>query len=349
MPISASKVENALLFVCTSTQHGPTVRFWAQKNMAISLDINQERRFVEAAREILNDTTVLENFSVREVEDQLKAIISAAVKIPSRRRQAYIKSAVTTLLSSFVTQVQDYQFVVPISNLKIGQSLKIGDVTFKTFSTYQDKKWTKYFRDTLKNNSHYTTVQKKEFVKSVEEHNLKPLKDIVCGEIVCRGREERAKEVALAKINGALDIIKLYCMAEPGQRESNFGLKGEVLDLCRRSLLQRSLSQRSLMPTLELIGPLFPINVDSKILQLMRKQGLRRLSKILQKKDKSWVERKILLSTYWYSRIFDTPLRRIDDEKILIRRQMSARREEVLEYGCINERIDRSIDRKVRN
>jgi hypothetical protein len=295
---------------------------------------------VEAVREILSDATVLENFSVREVEDELKIIISAAVQIPSQQRQAYIKSAVTTLLSSFVAQLQDYQFVAPISNLKIGRSLKIGDVTFKIFSTYQAKKWTRYFWDTLKNNPHYTTVQKKEFVKSVEEHNLKPLKDSVCGEIICRGKEERAKEVALAKINTALDIIKLYCMVEPGQRESNFGLKGEVLDLCRRSLLQHSLSQKTLVPTLELVGPLFPIDIDSKILQWMKKQGLRSLSKILQKKDKSWVERKILLSTYWYSRIFDTPLRRIDEEKILIRRRISsARKEEALEYGCVNERL----------
>jgi hypothetical protein len=72
----------------------------------------------------------------------------------------------------------------------------------------------------------------------------------------------------------------------------------------------------------------------------MKKEGLGHWSKIILKRNKNWVEKKLLRAVYWYSRIFDTPLRRIDEEKILVRRNIpAARKEETLEYACMNERL----------
>lgn len=52
------------------------------------------------------------------------------------------------------------------------------------------------------------------------------------------------------------------------------------------------------------------------------------------------MERKILLAIYWYSRIFDTNPRRIDDKKTLIRRQTrSLRQTGTLEQGRASERL----------
>jgi hypothetical protein len=304
------------------------------------LDWNQESKFTEAVRETLKARLIMENFSLREIEEQFKDIISAAMQLPAPQRQVYIRSSVIQFFASFASQIAVNQVVVPISNLSIEKSFSVGDVEFKLFSKYQTRKWAGLFREVLKNNPHYNPAQKRDFVNSILEHNLKPLEGTVCTETTGIGKEEKASEIALRKVNVALDILKMYCMVERGQRDSNFGLKGEVLDSSVRSLLQRSISKKSLTPTLERVGPLFPLVIGNRELQMMRKYGLRLLNEILRKKNRTWVEKKILRAIYWYSRVFDTPLRRVDDEKIVIRRQMpSSKSEEVLEYGCINERL----------
>ena len=45
-----------------------------------------------------------------------------------------------------------------------------------------------------------------------------------------------------------------------------------------------------------------------------------------------------MLATYWYARIFDTSIRRIDNEKIIIERAIT-KKEEINEYGSTNEQL----------
>jgi hypothetical protein len=44
------------------------------------------------------------------------------------------------------------------------------------------------------------------------------------------------------------------------------------------------------------------------------------------------------LATYWYARVFDTPIRRVDNEKIIIERAVT-KKEEINEYGSTNEQL----------
>jgi len=335
-----SKIKEALLFICTNPKQGKTVHFWARNNIAASLDERGELKFAEAIREILKDSMILENFTIREIEEKVEDIISRTLQFPVAKREVNIISEINKLLASIVRQIKEYQFVFPISNLRIHRGFQIGDVRFKVFTTYQSEKWARMLRNLIRNNPHYSNKKKREVVRSIVERHIKPLATNVCAETTVKARKERAEEIAKTKIAEAVNILKFYCLVERGPYGGNVGIEGEILGSSVRSILNRSISDGSITPTLERVGPLFPLSIDDKLLKMMKKNGLHKINGMLQSKKRSWVERKILRAIYWYSRIFDTLLKRKDDEKILIKRGISSlRKEEIVEYGRINERL----------
>jgi hypothetical protein len=347
MPANKSLIKAALLFICTNQQakQGRMVRFWAKNNFAVSLSLEEELKFAEAIREILKHPLVLENFSVKEIENQVQDIISRTMQLPRLQRKANIESEIIRLFASLSRQIKDYQFIIPISNLKINRKIKIGNVNFKIFTQYQLQKWTKTLRDLIKGNPNYTNEQKKKIVNSTIERHFSPLQNVTCAEIKVKARTKRASEIALNKVNEALDIIKLFCLIDRGPYGSNVGISGEILNSSTRSVLQREIPHGSINTTLEKVGPLFPLEIDDKLVKMMYKYGLNKLNKVLLKKKRSWVERKLFRAIYWFARIFDTPLKKLDDQKILVKRGLSRSisKEEIVEYGRINERFVKAI------
>lgn len=154
--MNKSKIKEALLFICTNPKKGKIVRFWARNNIAVSLDEREELRFAEVIRETLKDSMILENFAIREIEEKVEDIISRILQLPVAKRKASIASEINKLFASIVRQIKEYQFVFPISNLKIHKGFQIGDVRFKVFTPYQSKKWAKMLRNLIRNNPHYS-------------------------------------------------------------------------------------------------------------------------------------------------------------------------------------------------
>lgn len=352
MTVDKSIIKDALLFICMNTQpkQGPTVRFWSRNNISFLLNEQEESRFAEAVREILKDRMVSENWTIREIEGEVEDIISRTSQVPIAQRQTNIVSEIDNFFKSITKEIREYQFVVPIFNLKIHKPLQIGDVRFKFFSSYQVKKWLKMFREVIESVPKYNAQKKKESIKLIMQENIEPLRNKVCAETIVKARIERAREIALRKIAQAVDILKLYCLVvERGPYGSNVGLVGETLGSSVRAMLVRSISDANLHPALERVGSLYGLEIDSKLLKMMRKIGIRKVNKMLLAKKRTWVENKVLRAIYWYSRIFDTPLRRVDEEKILLkkkkhkRRKRSSKREEIVEYGHLNDRLVKSM------
>lgn len=346
MPLNRTKIINAVTHICSSRQKGQTVRFWAKAGApVVSLDWDQEKKFVSAVREFLKIRQIIDNFTIREIEDFLKDTISATIQLPVAQRQTNIITSLNTFISSLRGRIAKYQIVIPVSNLSTTSAFTIGDVKFKNFTAYQERKWANISKGILKNNPNYTAPQKSDFVKELRKYHLKPLRGHVCAETICKATEKRAKDLALKKINEALDVLKFYLLTRGKEGYDNFGLEGEVLVPTIRSSLQLSVTgPRSFTPILQRVGPLFPITVGQKEIATMRKFGLNEMSKILKSTNRSWTDNRIMRAVYWYSRIFDTPIVRIDDEKTIIRRALpSAKKEQDLEYGCINQRLTKAF------
>ena len=342
MNANKQKISELLTYICINKPKGPEARMWWKEGLpGVVLDWDLDMKFAETIREILREPIVFENFTVKEIESQLQDIISNGFRWPLSLRQTYVIISVKKMFASFYSQIEEYTFVIPIHNLQVVQSFSIGDVTFKNFSEFQRKKWVGVQARIIKNNPHLTKDQKKSFNNRLKEELLKPLVGNACAETKCRAREERAKEIAFMKVSTAIDIIKLYCLYGKRASDCVFGLKGEVLVSSIRTVLQLTTSGSPVFtPTLERIGPLLPLRIERSELKRMQKLGLSKFGKITQNSKKTWVEKKLLRATYWYSRVLDTPLRRIDDEKIVIKRElMSSLTGESLEYSCINERL----------
>jgi hypothetical protein len=345
MSMDKAKVRDALLSICTNItpwtpSQGPPARFWSRDKISVSLNDNEELKFAEVIREILKNEFIFENFAVREIEEKVENIVSRTLQLALIERRANIDLEINNLSTSLGGEIKEYQFVVPLSNMNIPKSLKIGDVEFKIFSQYQAGKWVKMFRDIIKDNPNYDEIQKKEMIDSIRERSVEPLKNNICAETIVKAGIERAHEIAYRKIAEAIDIVKLYCLVEIGLNGINIGLKGEILGSDVRSILTRSISDGTLDPTLERVGPLYSLDIDDKLLKMMKNSGLQKINKVLLKNEKTWVERRILRAIYWYSRIFDTPARRTDERKILIRREISKdKKEEIVEYGFLGEQL----------
>jgi hypothetical protein len=274
----------------------------------------------------------------------MMGIISNAVQVPTQNRRAQIESEVDAFFASVATTVEEFEVIVPIYNLKISNNFKVGDVRFEKFSKHQEKKCMDILKEVLRANRHYDEAAKKRMSVLYEERFIKPLRNSTYAKTGIKASEKRANEIALRKINEAIDIVRLFCLANEGPHGSNTGLKGEVLERTSRNVIKYSTSKKGFYPTLEQMGPLYEQEIDATLLKTMKKYGLNKLNTILLKKDRNWIERKIIRAIYWFSRIFDTPLQRIDDEKILaMRERQSEKTEEIFEYGRINDRLVKTI------
>jgi hypothetical protein len=332
-------IVDALFHISTNKHTGPEVRVWFRANLpGVILDVDLEKRFAEAIREILKTKEVRDNFTIKEIEEKYQYIVSRAIQFPIALKYDYINSAVKSFQISLKKQIQRYQVIVPITNLNITKSFTIGDVKFLRFTKYQVDKFARITFDIIRNNPHYNEAQKYEIVGDMRERFLNNLLDKVCAQTYCLGLSKKAEETAINKVNQAVDIIKLYCL-NPSGEDGSFGVEGELLINSRRNILQLSTgTNREFTPKMELVGPHIPMIIDSTKLKMMSKHGMNDLNEILLNRRNN-IEKKILTSIYWYARVFDTPLRRIDDEKIIVERAISSSKTEKLEYGSTNERL----------
>ncbi len=332
------KVVEDLLFISSNKSTGKEVRIWFKENMpAISLDEILDKRFNDAIRETLKTNDIRRNYTIKEIESKYQDIVSRASAYPLALKEPYIKASLKKFIISIRSEIKPYKFVIPVKNLQLEKDFSVGGIRFFKYKHSHEKKAIATFYRILRNNTYYTTAQKRDFVKTLKEDHLKGLIGNTCAETTCVGKENRAEEIALTKVNAALDILKLYCL-EATTENSNFGIEGEVLGVTKRGILQESIyGNISLTPRIELVGNYRPITLTKVQLHEMEKFGFKKMSSLLTKK-RSGIERKILLATYWYARIFDTSIRRIDNEKIIIERAIT-KKEEINEYGSTNEQL----------
>jgi hypothetical protein len=336
---SRKVIVDALFYLSTTRHSGSEARVWFHENLpGVILDVDMNRKLGEGVRELLKTKEVRDNFTIKEIEEKYQYIISRAIQFPTALKYDFIAVAVKNFQLSLNKQIQSYQIIIPISNLNITQTFSIGDVQFINFTKYQYNKFSALLYDIIKNNPNYNETEKRKLVKDMKDRILKNLLGKVCARTNCLGLNKRAEEKALNKVNQAVDIIKLYCL-NPAGEDGGFGVEGELLFNSRRTILQLTLgTNREFTPKLELLGPHIPMTIDGSKLQIMRRYGMNDLTKILLN-QRSSIEKKILISIYWFARAFDAPLRRIDDEKIIVERAISSSKTEKLEYGSTNERL----------
>ena len=201
------KVVEDLLFISSNKSTGKEVRFWFKAKMpVISLDETLDKRFNNAIRETLKTNDIRRNYTIKEIESKYQDIVSWASVYPLALKESYIKASLKKFVTSIRSEIKPYKFIIPVQNLQLERNFSVGDIRFFKYTNSHEKKAITTIYRIIRNNPHYTPAQKRDLVKRLKENHLKGLIGKTCAETTCVGKENRAEESALTKVNAAIDI-----------------------------------------------------------------------------------------------------------------------------------------------
>ena len=315
-------------------------KVWLRRGVSVVLDNKDVDTFEKIVLEFLKDSDILENCTVKEVEEEVEKIISDVLTAPSSTRTRKIHSGVNAFRRAIHRQVIDHTFVIPIENLKLEKrGLTVGNVKLFNFTKSQEKKWRNKIRSILSSNPYYSSQQKDKMIKDLLKCHITPLKDKVCAEVIVKGKLRRAQEKAFREIGFALDVLKLYNYRNDDFYRRYFNIEGEVIRPIIRSILSYTPSQHRMNPSIERVGYMDSYTLDDQRIEFMKKNGLNEISSIIKKPNKSWIEKRLLSAIFWYGRAFDVPQEKVDDQWILISRKTRKKSQGWTEYYNLGFRL----------
>lgn len=249
-------------------------------------------------REIRSEPIVRREYSSTEIQAVMQHIVREALDFKKKdERFAYVKASVEDLNREFRTELGTWNFTIPIENLKLQpRSFKIGDVTFFTFTPHKRKKMKSMMWKLLRDNPHYDIEWKKNYVKSHDEKELSRIEGKTCALVQIKGKLEKAHLTAYDKVETAIAILKLYRYALYDTHQKYFHFTGKVVPQETRITLCYTNDGRNISTLLEMVGFLFPFELDNKRIRFMKKAGFEKINKILKKENPSELEKQIINS-----------------------------------------------------
>jgi len=295
-------------------------KMWMREGITIFLSQEDMADYYSILKELLLEPDIARSFSIEDIEKEVELIISRTLKLKEEERELQLQKEVGGLIQNFYTKIDEWTFILPIENLKLRtKALTIGEVRLFIFSKYQRSKWLREQKYILEHNPHYkdNVKFKRDLTKKFKEQNLNPLLGWTCAKIKIKGTNSGAKQVAIKKADLALSCIKLYSYSNDGFYKRYFGIKGEILPPSIRSILSQKDGHHHISPSLERTGYLDTFELDTHRLNFMYQNGFNKLKNILNKKNKTNLEQRILNTVYWYSKAFDIPeVKKVDDKKV---------------------------------
>jgi len=248
-------------------------------------------------REIRSAPIVKQGYSSKEILASVKHIAGEARFKKRGERIDYIKASVAELNREFRGSLGTWNFVISIENLKLQpRSFKVGDVTFFKFTPLRQRQMRTKLWKLIKDNPHYTTEWKKQYVKDSDEKILSLITDKTCAFVQVTGRLEKAQLIAYDKVETAIAILKLYRSPRYDSSREYFHITGKVVQTTNRLTLGYSQDGQKIDTLLEKVGFLFPFELDDKRIRFMRRTGFPKLHKILKKEALNDLERRIINS-----------------------------------------------------
>lgn len=339
---SIKKTADHLLKVCTETKKADAEIFktsrkmWLRRGVSVFLDDKDVQEFQSAIDEIRNDDFVKNNFTEKMIETELENIISETFKLKSSERRAFIEKELNNLKITFKKDIKELVFVIPVENLSLKRSFKVGEVRLYKFNTTRKREVKKMLTNILKNNSHYTPEQKKKWIEQEDKYILTPLLGFICAEVRVKGVLDFAHHQALEKARMALSVLKLYTYNNNDSYKSYFGIVGEVIRHANRTVLRYPADKKSANPYSEKVGYLFEFELDKDRKSFMKRNGFPKLNKILSSKNISDLESRLLTSIYWFGEAVSLPI--VHDKKGVIQ-ESRKKKHENLEFFRVGDRF----------
>lgn len=294
-------------------------KMWMRGGITVFLSQEDIKYYYSIIQEILLDPNISRSFSIADIEKEIEGIISRTLKLKEKNRESQLQKEVDNLIKNLNAKIDEWVFILPIENLKLSKrSITIDGIKLFTFSKYHYYKWLREYKYILDNNPHYTnnTTFKAKAIKNFKDHYLNHLLNETCAKVKVKGTNEGAKQVAIKKIDLVLSCIKLYSYSNDSFYKRYFGIRGEIIPSNIRAILSQKEGEHHLNPSSERTGYLYPFELDKNRLDFMFKNGFNKLKRILNKKDKSDLDKRLLNTIYWYSKAFDIPeVKQVDDTR----------------------------------
>jgi hypothetical protein len=146
-----------------------------------------------------------------------------------------------------------------------------------------------------------------DMVKAVEE-SLNHVLGKTCAETVVFGRRDNILDDALPKMEEALAALKLFRGIKAIPYERHFGIPGSIVPSTRMDMMQYSKGRKFASIGFYWVGALIDVDLDSPRVRYIFGRGLRELSAILAKDNRTELEEKIVTSILWFAKATDVAL-----------------------------------------
>lgn len=248
-------------------------------------------------REIRNKPTVKQGYSSKEIKAFIEHVAGNVRLMKKNEQGSYIKKEVMKLDREFRTRLGTWNFLISTENLKLHpRSFDVGDVRFFKFTPHRRKEMRTMMWRLIKNNPHYDTKWKKNYLKFYDDRLLSMIKDKTCAFVQVTGRLDKAQLIAYDKVETAIAFLKLYRSPNYDSQRRFFHVTGKVIPTTNRFTLRYSDDGQNINPLIEKIGFLFSFELDNNRIRIMRKTGFRKLDELLKKDKLTRFEMRIINS-----------------------------------------------------
>ena len=203
-----------------------------------------------------------------------------------------------------------FVFYIPIYNLNLENLKSINfnsNVKLLTFTNYQKNNILILLKKLISNNPNYK--DNKSIQKEIFEYYRKDLdkfvnKTCIRVEINDKNREN-ALNRAIEFVNQFINVLKLYRYPNDCHYRRYFGIEGEMIEKGYRKIYliedYKNLGGRG-----ETVGPLMKFNIDKVRLEYMKKNKFKKILNMIENKQKSDLDKKILSAINWYGESFNS-------------------------------------------
>ena len=231
---------------------------------------------------------VYSEFGLYDIDRLYGSIINNVSKFfINNEREKFIEEIIIQI-KNIKKNINDYRIIYPINNLHLpkGKKIQVGKVTFYNITDYRIKK---LFKPSFQ--KYNSSLLVKDFKK--EYHNK------VCAEVSFSGEGEVARIFGYYQLKEAINILKFFSDPREIMNFKYIGTFGDISTTQIDDILIIADNSDSITFSSSKKGPLFPFNIGTKRLELMKNEKFLKIHKLILKEDKTKMDHSMLSAINW--------------------------------------------------
>jgi hypothetical protein len=269
-------------------------------DIAFSLVDDLAVKYDGLCRQLLQQEGWVEKFSEKYIDKTLQELLANIIKDGDINKTSHYFDK---LLIGFEEYSKEQIVYVPLVGIQMHvDTLPIGKVVIKKMTEAQVNDLAKKIESIVLLSKH-TAEEKEHHTQFFRQQILRELAGKVCAEYRVVAEPGRARERAEVESHRVLDLLR-YCIPSlyPKGKDVAIGLQGEISFEPRLTPIISS-DINSFTLDSQLVGPYVTFELSLKSMEVMKRMGVFKVSKVLEKSDKNLTdfEDTLLRGIHWYA------------------------------------------------